>query len=76
VPLMEDVEFFRLLQRRGRVLYSHKRIVASPRRYESIGRARLTLAYGLIATLYFFGVPAPKLASLYGRICCKRCSQT
>ena len=71
VPLMEDVEFFRGLQRRGRVTYSHKRILANPRRYETIGRVRLTLAYGLIATLYIFGVPLSKLASLYGRICCK-----
>jgi rSAM/selenodomain-associated transferase 2 len=71
VPLMEDVEFFRRLQRRGRVTYSHKRIVVSPRRYETVGRGRVTLAYGLIATLYIFGVPLSKLASLYGRICCK-----
>jgi rSAM/selenodomain-associated transferase 2 len=72
VPLMEDVEFFRRLQRRGRVTYSHKRILVSPRRYESIGRVRLTLAYGLIATLYIFRFPLAKLASLYRRICCKR----
>jgi len=71
VPLMEDVEFFRQLRSRGRVAYSQKRILASPRRYESIGRARLTLAYGLIATLYLFGVPLSKLASIYGRTCCK-----
>jgi rSAM/selenodomain-associated transferase 2 len=71
VPLMEDVEFFRLLHRRGRVTYSHKRILVSPRRYKIIGRLRLTLAYGLIATLYLFGVPLPKLAAIYGRICCK-----
>jgi rSAM/selenodomain-associated transferase 2 len=74
VPLMEDVEFCRLLQRRGRVTYSSKRILASPRRYETIGRVRLTLAYGLIAMLYIFGVPLSKLASLYGHICCKQCS--
>jgi rSAM/selenodomain-associated transferase 2 len=71
VPLMEDVEFFRLLRRRGRVICSQKRILASPRRYETVGRVRLTLAYGLIATLYIFRVPLSKLASLYGRICCK-----
>jgi len=71
VPLMEDVEFFRLLRRRGRVICSNERIVASPRRYETVGRMRLTLAYGLIAMLYIFGVPLSKLASLYGRICCK-----
>jgi len=72
VPLMEDVEFFRLLQRRGRVICSQERIVASPRRYETIGRVRLTLAYGWIAMLYTFGVPLRRLASIYGRICCKR----
>jgi rSAM/selenodomain-associated transferase 2 len=71
VPLMEDVEFFRLLRRRGRVICSQKRILASPRRYETVGELRLTLAYGLIAMLYIFGVPLSKLASLYGRICCK-----
>jgi rSAM/selenodomain-associated transferase 2 len=75
VPLMEDVEFFRLLRRRGRVTYSHKRILASPRRYESIGRTHLTLAYGFIATLYVFGVPLSKLASIYRRICCKHSSR-
>ena len=71
MPLMEDVEFFRLLHRRGRVTYSHKRLLVSPRRYETIGRLRLTLAYGLIAVLYIFRVPRAKLASIYRRICCK-----
>jgi rSAM/selenodomain-associated transferase 2 len=72
VPLMEDVEFFRRLRRHGRVVSSRKRLLASPRRYETIGPMRLTLAYGLIAMLYFFGVPLSKLASIYERTCCKR----
>src|SRR5881396_1121098 len=72
VPLMEDVEFFRRLRRHGQVMYSRKRILASPRRYETIGRARLTLAYGFIATLYIFGIPLLKLASIYERTCSKR----
>jgi rSAM/selenodomain-associated transferase 2 len=71
VPLMEDVEFFRRLQRRGRVTCSEKRILASPRRYQTIGPVRLTLAYGLIATLYVLGIPLKKLASIYKRMCCK-----
>ena len=70
VPLMEDVEFFRRLHRYGRVTYSDKRIVVSPRRYERIGPARLTLAYGLIAMLYTFGVPLSVLARIYRRTCC------
>lgn len=70
VPLMEDVGFVRQLHRHGRVTYSDKRILVSPRRYEAIGRTRLTLAYGFIAMLYIFGVPASILASIYKRMCC------
>jgi len=70
VPLMEDVEFFRRLHRYGRVLYSDKRIVVSPRRYEAIGRARLTFAYGFIATLYVLSVPLSVLARIYQYTCC------
>jgi rSAM/selenodomain-associated transferase 2 len=70
VPLMEDVEFFRRLHRCGRVIHSNKRIAASPRRYEAVGPARLTFAYGLIATLYFFGVRLSALARIYQRTCC------
>jgi rSAM/selenodomain-associated transferase 2 len=70
VPLMEDVEFFRRLRRSGRVVCSEKQIVVSPRRYEAIGRARLTFAYGFIAILYLFGVPLSTLARIYQRTCC------
>ena len=70
VPLMEDVEFFRRLRRRGRVLHSDKRIGASPRRYETVGPTRLTFAYGSIATLYFCGVSLSTLARIYRRTCC------
>jgi len=70
VPLMEDVEFFRRLLRCGRVVYSNKRIGASPRRYETVGPTRLTFAYGSIATLYLFGVSLSTLARIYRRTCC------
>jgi rSAM/selenodomain-associated transferase 2 len=70
VPLMEDVEFFRRLRRCGRVVYSNKRIEASPRRYEAVGAIRLTFAYGSIAMLYLFGVPLSTLARIYRRMCC------
>jgi hypothetical protein len=67
---MEDVEFFRQLHRCGRVRYSERRILVSPRRYEALGRTRLTLAYGVIATLYVFGTPLSILARIYKRMCC------
>jgi len=70
VALMEDVEFFRRLRRCGRVVYSNKRIGASPRRYETIGPIRLTFAYGSIATLYLFGVSLSTLGRIYRRTCC------
>jgi rSAM/selenodomain-associated transferase 2 len=70
VPLMEDVEFFRRLYRCGRVQHSKHRILVSPRRYESVGPVRLTLAYGVISTLYCFGAPLSLLAHIYRRTCC------
>ena len=76
MPLMEDVEFFRLLRRHGRVVCSKKRIAASARRYEAVGPLRLTLAYGSIATLYLFGVSLSTLARLYRRTCCEPHEQT
>jgi rSAM/selenodomain-associated transferase 2 len=73
VPLMEDVEFFRLLHRCGRVQYSEQRIIVNPRRYVALGPTRLTLAYGVIATLYVFGVPLSTLARIYRRMCFSEC---
>jgi rSAM/selenodomain-associated transferase 2 len=70
VPLMEDVEFFRAMHRHGKVRHVEERLAVSPRRYEALGRVRLTFAYGLIATLYAFGCPIPKLAAIYRRTCC------
>jgi rSAM/selenodomain-associated transferase 2 len=70
VSLMEDVEFFRRLCFHGRVVHSKKRIAVSSRRYEEVGPMRLTLAYGFIATLYFFGVPLSVLSKIYQRTCC------
>jgi rSAM/selenodomain-associated transferase 2 len=70
VALMEDVEFFRRLRRCGSIVHSNRRIRASARRYETVGPTRLTFAYGLIATLYAFGVPLSKLARIYQCTCC------
>lgn len=69
VPLMEDVEFFRKLHRFGRVHAVHRRLKTSARRYKEFGRTRVTLAYGLIAALYAFGVPLRILVMIYGKTC-------
>jgi rSAM/selenodomain-associated transferase 2 len=70
VTLMEDAEFFRLLHRFGRVRLVDRRLKTSARRYEQLGRVRVTFAYGLIATLFALGISPTKLASIYRRTCC------
>jgi rSAM/selenodomain-associated transferase 2 len=71
VALMEDADFFRKIRRIGRIAVIRKRIVVSPRRYESIGPSRLTFAYGLIGLLYFFHAPRRLLQSINRRACCR-----
>lgn len=70
VPLMEDVEFYRALRRFGSVRVVSARMKTSTRRYEQLGRVRVTLAYGLIATLFVLGVRLSTLARIYRRTCC------
>lgn len=71
VPVMEDVEFYRALGRLGRVTNTETRLVLNPRRYEKIGRWRITFSYGLIASMYALGFPLSLLARLYSRMCCR-----
>ena len=72
VPLMEDVAFFRKLHRFGRVRPLRLRMKTSARRYEQFGRLRVTLCYGLIATLYVLGAPWPILGRLYSHVAERR----
>ncbi len=72
VPLMEDVEFYRALHRRGKVRVMRTPITTSARRYEQIGPWRLTTAYLLIASLYVAGAPWRLLARLYNAMCVQR----
>ena len=69
VALMEDVEFFRALHRHGKVAAISSRLIVNARRYEQIGPAKLTFAYGVIAMLYALGVSLRFLARIYQRVC-------
>ena len=71
VPLMEDVAFFRMLRRRGRIRVINRRLIADARRYQLVGPTRLTLAYGFIAMLYAVGAPFWMLSRIYKRFCCR-----
>jgi hypothetical protein len=69
LPLMEDVEFYRAMRRKGRVVAIASRLTVSARRYERVGATKLTFAYGLIALLYAIGVPPAQLKRLYRATC-------
>lgn len=69
LPLMEDVEFYRAMCQHGRVVAIDARLTVSARRYEKVGATKLTLAYGLIASLYAVGVPPAGLHKLYRATC-------
>lgn len=71
LPLMEDAEFFRKLRQHGSTAIISSRLISSPRRYEDIGPWRLTLTYGIIASLYFLRVPNPILACIYRSTCAR-----
>ncbi len=69
VPLMEDVEFYRALRRLGSVRASQLRLAVDTRRYERLGKWKLTMSYGLIALLYALGVPISRLTKIYKATC-------
>lgn len=68
VPIMEEMEFSRDLQRLGKTTLLTPYIHISPRRWEARGIVRTTLNNWLITLLYFFGVSPEKLANLYRHI--------
>lgn len=68
LPLMEDAEFYRLLQRHGRVRQLSPSIQTSPRRYEQHGPYRTTFVYALILGLYAARVPPASLARIYRKL--------
>jgi len=68
VPLLEDAELYRRLQRFGGVRQLPAAIETSPRRYERHGPYRTTFLYALILALYAARVPISLLARLYRRL--------
>ncbi len=68
VPIMEEMEFSRDLQRLGKTTLLTPHIHISPRRWEARGIVRTTLNNWLITLLYFFRVSPEKLANLYRHI--------
>jgi rSAM/selenodomain-associated transferase 2 len=67
VPILEDAELCRRLNRRGRMLQLPETIVSDPRTFEKCGRYRTTAIYFLILALYVLGVPIRWLNRIYRR---------
>jgi rSAM/selenodomain-associated transferase 2 len=64
VPIMEDVDFVRRVQRAGPLFSSPLRVVTSARRWERDGWIARTARHLALITLYFCGVPPSTLIRL------------
>ncbi len=66
-PLMEDVDFVRRLNRRGRVAHLTSELRTSARRWEQQGWWRQSARNLVMLSLYGLGVPPERLARSYDR---------
>lgn len=67
-PVLEDVDFFRRLKRRGPTRLIPAPVVTSARRYRRQGFGRTVAGNWLIFALYLAGVPPARLARLYRHV--------
>ena len=67
LPIMEDFEFVRHLQQRGRITIVPAAVLTSGRRWQKLGVFKTTVINQLIVIGYFLGVPPATLAYWYGR---------
>jgi rSAM/selenodomain-associated transferase 2 len=65
IPIMDDYDFVRRLQRSGRTVCLPGPATTSSRRWRAIGIPRTVLAWFLIRWLYVAGVSPQRLARLY-----------
>jgi hypothetical protein len=65
LPIMEDFELMRQLQKQGAIAIVPEPVITSGRRWERLGVLRTTLLNQLIILGYFLGVPCDRLARWY-----------
>lgn len=65
IPIMDDYEFVRRLERRGRTVCLSARLRTSDRRWRAQGLLRTLASWVAIQTLYSLGVPPRHLARWY-----------
>jgi rSAM/selenodomain-associated transferase 2 len=68
LAIMDDYDFVRRLERRGRTVCLPGPAVTSARRWQRIGLSRTIASWVVIRWLYLAGVPAPRLAGLYRQV--------
>lgn len=67
IPIMEDFALIRQVARVGRVRIARTSAITSPRRWERMGKWRVTLYNQAVVIAYLLGVPAERLARFYNR---------
>jgi rSAM/selenodomain-associated transferase 2 len=68
LPIMEDWEFVRRLQRRGRVRLARSRVQTSTRRWDAHGMVLPTATYAAVIGGYLLGVDPVRLDALRRRV--------
>ena len=66
IPIMEDVDLMRRINKRGdKIFIVADRVRTSPRRWETEGAIYTTFRNQLLVALYYLGVSPEKLARFY-----------
>lgn len=68
LPIMDDLDFVRRLERSGRTVCLPGPALTSPRRWRALGVSRTLLSWFVIRGLFWVGVSPARLAALYARV--------
>jgi hypothetical protein len=66
LPIMEDFELIRQLQKQGQIAIAPASVVTSGRRWEKLGTLRTTMINQLVVLGYFLGVSPNRIRQWYG----------
>jgi rSAM/selenodomain-associated transferase 2 len=67
LPIMEDFEMVRRLQKKGEIVTLSAPVVTSPRRWQNFGILKTTLINQLVIVAYYMGIAPETIARLYHR---------
>jgi uncharacterized protein len=67
LPIMEDFEFVKRLQKLGKIAIAPATVTTSARRWEKLGVFKTTVINQLMVMAYYLGVPGERLAQFYRR---------